>query len=163
MVVISQHHPCCPFQQHIGTFSVRFTDRSQKYAGQHTKPTHLSMQTKSIKSLSIRMVFVIASYLSEGDTLRDEGKLTYRNWDAVYDGQTGAELITSSHNQHHTCSLMIHRLAALRTKIVQSTPLSRGKKVRRVLAKVVKKLLFLRQARIAVNYFRHDRFTLRPL
>ena len=163
IIAISQHDPCCPFQQHGRNFSIRLIGGSQEHVRQHTRPTQLSMQTKPIKGLSICMIFAIPCIASEADTPRSASKAAHRNWHAIHNGQTG--IIADQFIAQPTPQPFFDgpQIGCLTNKGGTVQAPERRKKVRIVLLKVVEQLLILRQTQVTSNYFHRDDFTIRQL
>ena len=68
VVAIPQDNTRCACQQNGCDFSIGFISRSQEDTGQHSRPAQLSMHTKAIKGLPIRMIIALAGFPSKANT-----------------------------------------------------------------------------------------------
>jgi len=136
-VAISQHDSDGAFQQHGHDFSIRLIGWSQEDASQQSRATQLCVQPKTIKGLSIRMIFAIPRLASKADAPRDTSKSTHRN------GQVGIipdDVITQPTPQAFFDGPQI---GGLTNKCGQMYLCQRREKVWIVLPKRVKQLLIL--------------------
>lgn len=161
VVAVSQHNAVRAFQHHRGDFAILLIDRSQEHMGDDSRPAQAQIHAEATEGLSIRMVFAIIGDAAKAATPRSAGKATDGNRHAVNDAQQRVvthDLIAQVAPQAFFDNLQIgglpHKGAAV--DVSQS-----WKKVRVVLAEVLKELLVLRQAQGGVNDFSGQHFTVR--
>jgi hypothetical protein len=163
IVAITQDDTGCSFQQDGRDFSIGFIGWCQEHTGEQTRPTQLCMHPKTIKRLSICMVFAIARFATEADTPGGASKTTDGKWHTVHNGHTGimADHLVAQPAPHvlfdrPQIGRLPHKGCSMQTN-------KSGEKVRIVTLKVVKEFLILAQPQVTSHDFHRHDFTIPQL